>query len=96
MSFGEILGLAAGVFTTGAIIPQVIRIFRYKSATDVSLVFSIMLLTGGVLWLLYGILDRLLPIILWNVLGVSLTSTLLIGKVKFDAVNRKKSAKTPT
>jgi MtN3 and saliva related transmembrane protein len=94
LSFGEILGLAAGVFSTGAILPQVIRIFKYKSATDVSLLFSIMLLVGGLLWLLYGIFDKLLPIILWNVLGVGLTSTLLIGKVKFDAINRKKTVKT--
>ncbi len=95
MNLGEALGLAAGIFTTGAIIPQAVRVFRTKSARDVSLTFNLMLLTGTLLWLLYGILDKLVPIILWNVLGTVLISILLIGKLKYDAVSRRKPGRGP-
>ncbi len=93
MSIGEILGLVAGAFSTGSILPQVVRIFRNRSAKDVSLWFTIMILTGSLLWLSYGILDRLLPVILWNSAGTMLTAALVIGKVRFDFLSRKNLAK---
>ncbi len=82
-SSGEILGLIAGIFSTFGIVPQVIRIYRTKSAGDISLLFSVMFVIGGLLWLSYGIIDRLLPIIIWNVLGVTFNITLMIGKIKY-------------
>ena len=96
MAPGEILGLAAGVFSTGSVLPQVVHIFRSKSAQDVSLWFTIMILTGSLLWLTYGILDRLLPIILWNAAGTVLTAALVIGKVKFGITGPKKTTKIQT
>lgn len=89
-STGEILGLLAGLFTTFGVVPQVIRIYRTKSARDVSLLFSVMFVIGGLLWLFYGIVDRLLPIIIWNVLGVTFNVTLMIGKLIYmkTGVNR--------
>ncbi|HSW57528.1 MAG TPA: SemiSWEET family transporter [Dehalococcoidales bacterium] len=83
IQIGEILGLTAGIFSTFALVPQVIRIYRTRSADDISLLFSAMFVIGGLLWLSYGILDRLLPIIIWNVLGVTFSSLLLIGKLKY-------------
>jgi MtN3 and saliva related transmembrane protein len=84
LSIGDILGLLAGVFTTFAAIPQIIKIFRYKSAGDISLLYVGMFLVGGGLWLAYGIVDRLVPIIFWNILGLSLNIILLIGKLKYS------------
>ena len=83
------LGLAAGVFTTGSIIPQIFRVFINRKADDVSLLFSVMLTVGTSLWLFYGIIDKLLPIIIWNVLGFTLNAVLLICKLRFDVINRK-------
>ena len=87
------MGLVAGAFSTGSILPQVIHIFRNRSAKDVSLWFTIMILTGSLMWLTYGILDRLLPVILWNTAGSVLTAGLVIGKVKFDILSRRNRAK---
>ena len=77
MTIGDIFGLLAGIFTTFAVVPQITKIFKYKSADDISLIFSLMFIVGGLLWLTYGILDRLVPIILWNVTGVTLNLVLL-------------------
>jgi MtN3 and saliva related transmembrane protein len=89
LSAGEILGLAAGLFTTGSLIPQVIKVFKSKSAGDISLLFNLMFLAGGLLWLSYGILDKLVPVIFWNVLATSLVIMLLIGKLKYGTAKDK-------
>ena len=83
MSFGEVFGLVAGLFTTSSLVPQVIRVFKLRSAHEISLLFNILFLVGGLLWLFYGISYRLFPVIMWNILGVVLTSALFIAKLKY-------------
>jgi MtN3 and saliva related transmembrane protein len=83
LPYGEILGLAGGLFTTVSFIPQIIKIFKSRSATDISLLFNIMFLAGGILWLAYGIISRLLPVIIWNSVATILVVALLIGKLKY-------------
>jgi MtN3 and saliva related transmembrane protein len=84
LSFAAILGLVAGAITTGSLVPQVIRVFQLKSARDVSLLFTVLLLVGDAAWLVYGILLKELPLILWNILAVAFMSVLLYGKVKYS------------
>jgi MtN3 and saliva related transmembrane protein len=79
----EILGLAAGAITTGGIVPQVMRVFKLRSAHDVSLLFTLLLLIGDSTWLVYGAILRLAPIILWNVFAVILLVILCYGKLKY-------------
>ena len=35
----EIIGLIAGIFTTFAAIPQIIKIYRIKESRDISLIY---------------------------------------------------------
>ena len=86
MAVGEFLGLIGGLLTTFAFVPQIIRIFRTKSAKDISLTFNLMVIVGGTLWLTYGIMDRLFPLILWNILGISFNLIILIGILKYSKV----------
>jgi MtN3 and saliva related transmembrane protein len=88
LAIGEVLGLVAGLFTTGSLIPQVIHVFKNKSASDISLLFNLGFLAGGLLWLSYGILDKLTPVIIWNSLATLLVILLLIGKLKFGTAKR--------
>ena len=83
LSLAEYLGYIGGIFTTFCYIPQVIRIFRLKSAKEISLSFTILLLIGTVVWLFYGILLSLVPIILWNSIGVVIIASLLYAKLKY-------------
>ncbi len=80
---GEIFGLIAGAFTTFALIPQVIRVLKLKSAHEISLLFTILFVVGGLIWLTYGIIGRLFPVILWNVVSTILTALLLYAKLKY-------------
>jgi MtN3 and saliva related transmembrane protein len=84
MSGGDIVGLVAGALTTGSFLPQVIRVFRLRSAREISLMFTLLILAGNLTWLGYGIYLKALPIIFWNIVGGVLVVALLIGKLKYS------------
>jgi MtN3 and saliva related transmembrane protein len=73
-----ILGLIAGAFTTVAFVPQVIRTWHSKSARDLSLAMVSLNATGVLLWLIYGIFSKSLPLIIANTITFVLVSTVLI------------------
>ena len=79
----ELLGLFAGALVTCSLIPQLIRVFQLKSAREISMLFTSLLLLGMVIWLIYGILLGLIPVILWNLIGALLVTTLLYTKLKY-------------
>ena len=79
----EYLGFLAGVLTTFCYVPQLIRVFRLKSAKEISMLFTILLLIGVVIWLFYGIFLALTPLILWNSIGVVMVATLLYAKLRY-------------
>ena len=83
MSWQEIVGLMAGALTTFALIPQVCRLFRLRSAREISLPFTLLLACGVALWLIYGLLLGLLPVILWNAISLCLALSILCAKVKY-------------
>ncbi len=83
MSSGEALGFISGAIITCGFIPQVLRVYRLRSAHEISLLFTIALILGGILWLTYGIMFVLLPVIIWNALCVVLVLGLLLAKLKY-------------
>jgi MtN3 and saliva related transmembrane protein len=87
LSSGEILGLAAGALTTGSFLPQVIRVFKLRSAREISLFFTALVLAGDLVWLAYGIYLKALPLILWNVLAGILVISLLVGKIRYGKIS---------
>ena len=83
MSSVEYLGLAAGIFTTCAVVPQIMRVYKLKSAREISYIFSSSMLAGVVIWLAYGIVLGLVSLIVWNSIGVVLNSCLLLAKIRY-------------
>jgi len=79
----EWLGLIAGAIITIGFLPQVIRVFKLKSAREISLSFTILFLIGLGCWLAYGISLRLTPVILWNAISVIFALALLYAKLKY-------------
>jgi len=80
MIFITVLGLFAGTLTTIAFIPQLVKIWRSKSAKDISLNTLIIFNLGVFLWLIYGIYLQAIPIILAN--GLTLVFNLIIVWLK--------------
>lgn len=83
MDYVDIIGLAAGFLTTVALIPQVQKIWKSKSAKDVSLKMFIAFTIGIALWLAYGIIKQELPMMIWNSVSLALAATILGMKLKF-------------
>jgi MtN3 and saliva related transmembrane protein len=81
--FTEYLGLIAGLLVTCSLIPQIIRVFRLRSAREISAVFTVLLLLGLVLWVVYGIILTLAPVIIWNAIGAVLAILLLYAKMRY-------------
>ena len=83
MALTESLGFIAGALVTCSIIPQLIRVFKLRSAREISTLFTILLLLGIISWLAYGISLGLTPVILWNAIGAVLVAVLLYAKLKY-------------
>jgi len=79
----EYIGYIAGFLTTFAMLPQVLRVYRLKSAREISIIFNTSILLGVVLWLVYGAVLGLVPLIVWNSIGIGLVSLLLLAKLKY-------------
>ena len=72
----ELIGLLAGFCTTLSLVPQLHRMWKAKSAHDLSLAMFFVFGLGVVLWLLYGIGIRSLAVITTN--SVSLVLVVVI------------------
>ena len=78
------IGLVAGLLTTTAFIPQVLKIYRTKSGKDISARMISLFTAGLVLWLIYGILLRSLPLILSNVVTLILSLAIIALKIRYS------------
>ena len=77
------VGLVAGLLTTIAFVPQVLKIWRTRSAKDISLRAYVAFSIGVALWLVYGILKQEPPIILWNAVTLVLALAIVAMKLRF-------------
>ena len=72
-----LLGLIAASLTTVSFVPQVLKIWKTKSAGDLSFAMFGTFCAGVVLWLVYGLMLQNLPIILSNLVTLTLCVTAL-------------------
>lgn len=68
-----------GVFLGFSGVPQAIKIFKRKSAKDVSLLSYLIVEFGSLVWILYGLEINSFPIVIPNFLGLVTTSVILVG-----------------
>ena len=79
-----LVGFFAGFLTTIAFVPQVLKTWKSKSASDLSLGMFLVFSLGVFCWLIYGILLAKTPMIFWNMVTLILALALLVMKLKFD------------
>lgn len=78
----DLIGSTAGILTTLAFVPQVVRAWRTKSVDDLSIWMLIAFTSGVVLWIVYGLATRAMPVVAANVVTFLLSLTLLWMKVR--------------
>ena len=84
MDLAFVIGLIAGLLTTASLVPQVMKIWKSKSAKDISLKMFVAFSIGVALWLVYGFLQKEMPMILWNAVSLALALSILAMKLKFQ------------
>jgi MtN3 and saliva related transmembrane protein len=85
MNTTTILGFFAGFLTTVSFLPQVVKTWKSRSASDLSLGMLSIFSVGVMCWLIYGFLLQEPPMIFWNSVTLILVFVILILKLKFDA-----------
>jgi len=81
MDLTNTVGTLAGIFTTIAFIPQVLKTWQTRSARDISLLMFLLFSSGVLLWLIYGLLLHAMPIIIANGITLSLSASILLMKI---------------
>ena len=81
--YSTLLGLTAAACTTLAFVPQVLKTWRTRSTKDISLGTFLVLVTGIVLWLVYGLIQRDLPLVVANAATLVMVATILVFKLRY-------------
>ena len=78
-----LLGLLAGGLTTVSFVPQVRKIWKTRSAEDVSLLMFVAFCVGVTLWLVYGFVKGEVAIIVTNAATLVFCAAIVWMKLKY-------------
>jgi len=84
MSFDlvEALGFVAGAVGAFASGPQIVKIIRTGDAKDVSATAYVVMLVAAAMWVAYGSLRGLAPVMLWNAVWFATSAWVLVLKAR--------------
>ena len=82
MTLADLMGFVAAIGTTGAFIPQAMKVFRTKKTNDLSQGMYILLCVGILLWIIYGVMIASLPIIIANGVTFLMAFYILVMVIK--------------
>lgn len=83
MDTTQLIGLAAGILTASSLLPQLIKTIREKKAEEISILMLLVLLSGIVLWIVYGIYRKDMPIIATNSFSLLLNIIMIFLRIKY-------------
>ena len=79
----DIIGYLATFFSSVSFLPQVVRIWKTRSAHDLSMITLVLLFSNTTLWCVYGVLIDAQPIWLTNTIVLGMIMTMIYFKVRF-------------
>lgn len=80
--WATVLGTIAGICSTVSFVPQVIKAWRENNTEAISKRMYFVTVTAFVLWTIYGFAIGSLPIIVFNLLSLGLSGTILVLKLR--------------
>lgn len=83
METNDLIGMVAGTLTTVSFVPQALKIWKSRSATDISLGMFLLFSLGVLLWLIYGIKIAAMPVIVANAITLALSLSIILMKIVF-------------
>jgi MtN3 and saliva related transmembrane protein len=82
MTFASSVGIIAAFLTTTAFVPQVVRVIRTRDTHPISLWMYLLFSAGVALWLAYGLMLMLWPVILANSVTLLLALVVIYFKLQ--------------
>lgn len=84
-SYIEALGFLAAILGTFSLVPQpqVIKTFKSKSVRDISLSMCLIVAADSILWLSYGVILHLLPLIAQSLITFSAAFIMITLKLSY-------------
>ena len=76
----ELIGYAAAFCGTVSLIPQIVKLWKERSAKAISATMYLIYTLGVVLWLIYGIMINSIPLIIAEIITLILSIAILIMK----------------
>jgi MtN3 and saliva related transmembrane protein len=83
LSLPDIVGTAAAICSMTSFTPQILKIWRERDASSVSLRMYVVTVTGFTLWTAYGVLTKSWPVIGANAVCLMLSGVILALKWRF-------------
>jgi len=80
----NVVGTAAALCSMVSFAPQIIKIWRERDASSVSLRMYMVTVAGFILWSVYGGLIGSWPVMGSNVICLIMSATILVLKWRFD------------
>jgi MtN3 and saliva related transmembrane protein len=88
VAWADIIGTVAGILVLSSFIPQLIKAYKSKKMSDVSIHLMIPIASGMFLWVIYGLIRSDPVIIGTNATGFTLNIILLVMKLRYDKMHR--------
>ena len=80
----DIVGTLAALCSMASFTPQLLKIWRERDASSISLRMYVVTVTGFALWTAYGVLTRSWPVIGANAVCLAEAAAILALKWRFD------------
>ena len=80
----DLVGTAAGLCSMASFTPQLVKIWRERDASSISLRMYVVTVTGFSLWVAYGVLVTSFPVIVTNSVCLVLSAAILALKWRFS------------
>ncbi|MBD2745653.1 SemiSWEET transporter [Microvirga sp. BT688] len=79
-----VLATIAGILSTSSFVPQVLKAWRERDTAAISKTMYLVTVTAFVLWSAYGFMIGAWPLIVFNLLSLVLSGTILFLKIRND------------
>lgn len=83
VQFSTIIGFIAGMLTAISMLPQLIKTLKEKKAEEVSPVMLAVLISGVLLWMVYGAFKKDFPILITNSISFVLNMWMYFLRKKY-------------
>ena len=88
-SRSEVLGFVAGLGTTFAAVPDLVKMLRRRSSQGINPTMAAIMGAFQIVWVYYGLLILSRPVIAWNVIAVLINLGSVAAYFRFARLERK-------